>query len=343
MRTREVIPFIIYLSKRLGALAVMYFVTITIMFLLPRFIPANPVAIYIQNLAQEMGYFANPEAVPQLYRVLFEEFGLGKPIWKQYIDFIVNAFRGDLGVSIWLNDKVVDIVMRALPWTLFLFVPSTIVGWTIGNYWGATTGYKRGTTFEKTSVLISSIIAQIPGYWFGMLLIFTFAINFRVLPPNKAYDPLIMPSWRIEFLSSVAKHYILPFITLTIPYLCGQVISMRNLMIYELKSDYTVFADYIGMPDKVIRKYAFRNAMMPQVVNLSIRLGRAVAGTALIENIFAYPGMGWYLAQAVTNNDYMLLQGLFIILVATVYLALFLSDLVHLIVDPRVRLGYVKS
>lgn len=309
LRSSEYMSFIIYMLKRLGALAVMYFVTVTIMFLLPRLIPANPVTSLISGWAQEMGYFTNPQQVPEMYRMFIEEFGLGKPLWEQYVDFIAKAFRGDLGTSIWLYPgKVVDIVMKALPWTLLLFVPSTIIGWSLGNLWGATVGYKRGTNFEKISVSVSSVVAQIPVFWLGMLLIYILAIQFKILPPNRAYDPLLMPSWRIEFVLSVLKHYTLPFITLTIPYLCGQVVSMRNPHDFELRSDYTVFADYIGLPDKVVRKYAFRNAMMPQIVNLSIRLGRAVAGAALIENIFAYPGMGWYLANAVTNNDYMLLQ-----------------------------------
>jgi peptide/nickel transport system permease protein len=321
----------------------MYFITVSIMFLLPRLIPANPVAAMIQGWAEEMNYFINPDQVPQMYRTFIEEFGLGKPVWKQYVDYITKAFRGDLGTSIlFYPKKVMEIVMQALPWTLLLFIPSTIVGWSIGNIWGAAVGYKRGTTFERISILVSSLVAQIPVYWLGMLLIYLLAIQVKIFPPNRAYDPLIIPSWHIEFVLNVLNHYVLPFITLTIPYLCSQVVSMRNLMISQLKSDYIVFADYTGLPDKIIRKYAFRNAVMPQVVNLSIRLGRAVGGAALIETIFAYPGTGWYFANAVSNNDYMLLQGIFTILVGTIYLAMFLSDFVHIIIDPRVRLGYRK-
>jgi len=337
-------PLARYMARRLGAIAVMYFVTLTILFVLPRLIPANPAASYVESIVESYGGVVDPTVIHEQERIILEEFGYGKPLHVQYVDFITKAFGGDLGTSIaFYPDKVIDHVMHALPWTLFLFVPSTIIGWYIGNMWGAISGYRRGTTFEKVSVVVASTVAQIPGYWLAMLLILVFAVQLKLLPPGGAYSTEMMPSLTPQFVLSVLKHYILPFTALTLPYLCSQVITMRNLIIYELRSDYTMFGDYIGLPDKVIRGYAFRNAVMPQVVGLSIRLGRTVAGAALVETIFGYPGMGTLIYTAVRESDYMLLQGIFVILVATVYMALFLSDLVHVIIDPRVRLGYRKD
>lgn len=340
----SILPFLFYMLKRLATLTIMYLITLSVLFALPRLIPSNPVAIYVEQIVEQYGYLTNPDLVPKQYKAMIEEFGFGKPLWEQYIGFIAGAFRGDLGTSIWLYpSRVLDVIMGALPWTLFLLIPSSLIGWYLGNLWGARTGFKRGSFFEKLSVVSSSTIAQIPSYWLAMLLIYGFAVYLRILPSGRAYDPTVPPSLSIHYALNVLKHYILPFTAITVPYLCGQVLTMRNLIIYELKSDYTVFGDYIGLREKVVRKYAFRNAVMPQIVGLSIRLGRTVAGAALVEALFSYPGMGYYMAQAVSNNDYMLLQGIFVILVATVYLAIFISDFVHMIIDPRVRLGYVKQ
>ncbi|MEM0027409.1 MAG: ABC transporter permease [Ignisphaera sp.] len=334
-----------YLATRIAYLVVMYFVTLTILFMLPRLIPANPILSLVQDIYGT--YYSGAytyEQIPAIYRSLVEEFGYGKPLWQQYIDFLSKVFRGDLGTCIssqFFPLKVNDVIATAIPWTLLLLVPSTIVGWYIGNTWGARAGYKRGSNFERASVGLSMVISQIPEYWFAMLLIFAFAVYLGWFPLGKAYSKGYIPNWTDpKFILDVLWHYALPFIAVTTRYLFAQIISMRNLIIYELRADYLTFSDSLGVPDNTLYKYAFRNAMMPQVVNLAIRFGRIIAGQAVIETLFSYPGMGYYLAQAISNMDYMLLQGIFVILVATVYIATFLTDFIHALIDPRVRLGY---
>jgi peptide/nickel transport system permease protein len=276
-------------------------------------------------------------------KTYYELFGLDKPLWMQYLIYLANAFRGELGTSyIYIGRRVIDMIMSALPWTLFLVVPSTLAAWFVGNTIGAYAGYKRGSLFEKTVLIISLILSQTPYYWLAMILLYIFAFQLKIFPPGQAYPPTMVPSFTPQFILAVLHHYALPFLSIFIAALGGWAIGMRVLTIYELGADYTMFAEALGTRERTLFRYVFRNSLLPQVTGLALQLGAAVGGALLTEIVFSYPGMGYLLNRAIVQTDYPVVQGVFVILIATLFIANFLVDFIYALIDPRIRLGGEK-
>jgi len=266
-----------------------YFVAVTIIFILPRIIPGNPLASLLAQISKYSQ--TSPEAIKGIYDTLMREFNIEKPLWEQYIDFLARTFTGDLGTSItFYPRKVMSVIASALPWTLGLLVPATLSSWIIGNVLGALAGYKRDTLFEKAIITSTFMISQIPYYWFAMILIFVFAAELRLFPTGGAYSFGTIPGLSLNFIIDVLWHYALPFLALTTISLGAWASGMRVLIIYELRSDYILFSESLGIPDRVLFSYAFRNSVIPRVTGLALALG-SVAGRALItEALFTYPG-----------------------------------------------------
>jgi peptide/nickel transport system permease protein len=332
-----------YLGFRLAFLLVTYIVALSIVFILLRLVPTNPVDRLITQLLQ-FNPNITPEQLRERMKAYYALFELDKPLWMQYITYLSKAFRGDLGFSYTnVGMKVSDIIMSALPWTLFLVVPATLAAWFVGNSIGAYAGYKRGSLFEKTLLTVSLILSQTPYYWFAMLLLFAFAYRLKIFPPGQAYPPTMLPSLTPQFIQAVLYHYILPFLSIFVASLGGWAIGMRVLTIYELGSDHILFTEALGTKDSIVFRYVFRNSMIPQVTGLALSLGGAVGGALLTEIVFSYPGMGYVLNRAITQTDYPVVQGVFVILIATLFLANFLVDFVYALIDPRIRIGGEKA
>ena len=335
-------PFARYLLMRAAFLLATYITAITIVFLLPRLIPGNPLALLLTQLYQQAQ--ANPEAIKEVYRTLMEEFGVGKPLWEQYVDFLSRAFRGDLGTSIaFYPRKVIELIAPAIPWTVGLLVPSTITAWIIGNTLGAIAGYRRGSYFEKTVLTVSLILSQTPYYWLAMLLVYIFAIKLNLFPAGGGYSYGLVPSLTPEFIADLLWHYTLPFLSIVLVAVGGWAIGMRVLVIYELGADYMVFSENLGVEERKLFRYAFRNSLLPQVTGLALSLGSVLGGQLITEIVFNYPGTGYILFRGLSTLDYPLIQGVFIILVATLFLANFIVDFIYALIDPRIRLGYAQA
>lgn len=331
-------PFTKYLIMKVFFLVLTYFAALVVVFVLPRAVPGNPVEQLIAGLTTGA---ISPELLGQYEQTLVRAFELDKPLHIQFVNFISRSFRGDLGLSTSsYGESVAALIARHLPWTLILLVPANITSWFIGNYLGAVAGYRRGSATEKSIVALGMIFSQIPYYWLAMTLIYVFAISLKLLPPGSAYDPTLAPSLTYEFIASVLRHYILPFSSLIIPAIGGWIIGMRVLASMELGSIYIQYSDAMGVRDRVLFKYVLRNSMLPQVTGLGIQLGFVLTGQIITEQLFNYPGMGILLARALGARDYPLIQGIFMILIATILLANFIVDLIYVVIDPRIRLGY---
>ncbi len=338
MSLRSKYPMVMFILKRLAFLVATYLIALTIIFTLPRLIPGNPFIQLFQRVIA--AYMSKPELVGPVYRSLVEMYGLNKPLWEQYILFLVNAFRGDFGISISMYPlKVIDIIAMVLPYTLALLVPAVIASWTIGNIIGAYVGYKRGTVVEKVSVGYSFIVSNIPYYWLAMLLLYAFAYHLRIFPPFGAYSPGMTPSLSLSFIADYLWHYVLPFLSIFIVSMAGWMGGMRIIIMGELGSDYIQFSENMGVRDRIVFRYAFRNSLLPQVTGLAISLGFTIAGQVILENVFVYPGIGRVLSQAIGTLDYPLIQGTFTMLIAAVYISTFIVDFIYALIDPRIRVG----
>ncbi|MCX7654419.1 MAG: ABC transporter permease [Fervidobacterium sp.] len=322
-----------YLRMKILVYVLTFIFAVTIDWLIPRLMPGNPILVLVSRFS------GLPESAKVIYSYLTKAFGLDEPMWKQYLNFWIAFLRGDLGISIYLYPKpVLDVLKSALPFSLGLLLPSIIASWIVGNNLGAIAARRK----RLDSIILPTMyfITGAPYLWLGILLAYYFGVVLRIFPIAGAYSFSLRPHWSWLFISDYLKHWILPFLSLFIVQLGGWAIGMRNMVIYELESNYSRYLEALGVKQKLIRKYAFRNAILPQVTGLALQLGTIIAGQVTTEVVFSYPGIGYVLTQAILNQDYFLIQGCFIFIIIGVLVANFTVDLVYMLLDPRVRYSY---
>jgi peptide/nickel transport system permease protein len=175
--------------------------------------------------------------------------------------------------------------------------------------------------------------------WLAILVSFAFAVEWQIFPFGFAYDPTAGRGWTLAFILNLLRHWVLPFLSLFLVSFGGWAIGMRNMIIYELESDYAHYLEALGAPQRLIRKYAFKNALLPQITGLALSLGAVIAGALVTEIVFSYPGLGYQIYRAITNEDYFVIQGVFLFIIVGVLVANFVVDIVYIVVDPRTRIG----
>lgn len=303
-------------------------------FFLPRLIPGNPVDAIIAQMSAGGADSGMMKAVHENY---VKEFGLNEPAWKQFLTYLGNVLRGDLGTSFALYPAPVsDMIGNALPWTIGLQLPAILVGWTLGNVFGAVAAY-RGGWFDRGGFVASLVASSMPYYCFAILLLYGVAVKLDILPARGAYSFGMIPHWSWAFVRDVMDHYWLPFLSLVIVFIGGQAIGMRSMAIYELGSDYVDYSHGLGIPDNKIIRYIFRNAMLPQVTGLALSIGSLVGGALITEAVFSYPGIGSLLFTAIRQNDYPVIQGITLLIMVAVLAANFIVDIMYGVIDPRIR------
>lgn len=294
--------------------------------------PGNPV----QNMLSRAALHA--EAVEVMYGYYTRAFGLDVPLWQQYLNFWNALFHGDLGISVYMFPQpVTKVIMRAVPYDIFLLLPAILLSWYAGNHFGAFAA--RTKWLDNTVLPVGYILTATPYMWLGILLAWVFGIVLGVFPIAGAYSYAMRPHLSWAFIGSVLGHWFLPFASLFLVMFGGWAIGMRNMIIYELEADYSHYLQALGAPRRLVRNYAFRNAMLPQLTGLALQLGVIVAGALVTEVVFSYPGIGYLLLAAIQNQDYFLIQGCFLFIIIGVLLANFAIDIAIVLVDPRTRIG----
>ncbi|GAB3879720.1 ABC transporter permease [Microbispora bryophytorum] len=322
-----------YFGRKLLIYGLTFFVAVTINWMIPRFMPGDPVQSMLSraNVAQ-------PAAVEAMRAHYTAMFGFDLPLWQQYLNFWGSLLKGDLGISIWLfPTPVSDVIIRAVPYTLGLLIPSILLSWFAGNRFGAFAARRKW--LDNTVLPVGYVLTATPYMWLAILLAWALGIVAGVFPVAGAYGFDLRPSLSWEFLGSLAQHWFLPFASLFLVAFGGWAIGMRNMIIYELEADYVDYLRALGAPARLVRRYAFRNAILPQVTGLALQLGVLVAGALVTEIVFSYPGLGHLILQAIQNQDFFLLQGTFLFIVIGVLIANFVIDIAYVLVDPRTRTG----
>jgi peptide/nickel transport system permease protein len=267
---------------------------------------------------------------------------IAKPVkssnFEQFASYVKMCMKGDLGTSFQKGKKVLDVIKEAVPWTIALQLPTILFGWIIGNLLGALAAYKRGV-FDKVFFPCALALSAFPFFVFGMLLVYAFSIVWQVFPAMGGYDMGLIPSFSWDFFASAAQHYVLPFFSIFLILAGGQAIGMRSMGIYELGTDYIKYAKWLGLREGRVLMYLFRNAMLPQITGLALSLGTMIGGALITEMIFSYPGLGYAMLNAITSNDYPLIQGVTLTITLTVLIANFTVDILIAILDPRVKAG----
>jgi peptide/nickel transport system permease protein len=235
------------------------------------------------------------------------------------------------------NKVFSTLLSKGKPFDIFLLLPAILLSWLAGNNFGAFAA--RSKRLDNTLLPVGYILTATPYMWLGILLGWTFGIVLKIFPISGAYSYAMVPHFSWAFIWSLLQHWFLPFASLFMVMFGGWAIGMRNMIIYELEADYAHYLEALGAPRKLVRKYAFRNAILPQLSGLALQLGVIVAGALATEIVFSYPGIGYLILMAIQNQDYFLLQGCFFFIIVGVLLANFAIDIVYIMVDPRTRRG----
>ena len=304
----------------------------TIDWAIPRMMPGDP----IQRLLSRMQ--AQPSGQEALTGYYTKAFGFDVPLWKQYLNFWAALFHGDLGRSIASYPTTVsELILGALPYTLALLIPAVLLSFWAGNKVGALAARRK--SLDNTALPVAYALTATPQMWLGIVLVWVFGSTMAILPVSGAYSLALQPEWSIEFAGSFLKHWILPFSALFLVAFGGWAIGMRNMIIYELEADYSNYLAALGAPNRLVRKYAYRNALLPQITGLALALGAVVAGAIVVEIVFSYPGLGSLTLTAIQNRDYFLIQGIFLFVIIGVLVANLVIDIAYVFIDPRTRVG----
>jgi peptide/nickel transport system permease protein len=326
--------------RRIITAAMTIFASLTITFFLIRVMPGNPVDMMVAQLIMQG---LDPE---EAYRrvMAMVPFVPKDPIWKQYIDYIMGFLRGDLGRSIHYSAPVTTILMYGIPWTTFLVSISLIISFSLGVVLGMYIAYRRGGILDRFFSIFSSVTRAIPPYVIGVLLVIILAVQLKWFwdprrgPMLGPYDPSIQPGFTLEFILSVLYYAILPVTSYVITTFGVWVLQMKSSTVSVLGEYYVTAAEARGLPERrIVISYVGRNAILPLFTSLAISIGHIFSGSVFIETIFSYPGIGRFISASISNRDYMVISGCFLIITVAVVLSNLFADLLYSKLDPRIK------
>jgi peptide/nickel transport system permease protein len=327
-----------YVLRKLGFYLLAAWVALTVNFLLPQLIPGNPVDDLLTKMSQ-----AGP-VPPGEQQVLTRLLGLGSGnIFQNYWQYVDGIAHLRLGLSISNFPTPVSAeIGSAIYWTLVLVGTATVISFVLGIALGTLAGWKRGSRLEAI-IPSTTLLTAMPYFWLALILVFVFATNvWHIFPAGQGYNTnsFINVGWNFTFIGSAIQHAILPALTIVISSVGGWLLGMRNMMVSTLSDDYVIAAEAKGLkPRRVMIGYAARNAVLPSISGFAISLGFVVSGAIAMEYVFSYPGIGFQLVNAVGNDDFPLMQGIFLVITFAVLGANLIVDLLHGFVDPRTRLS----
>lgn len=316
--------------RRLGLYAVTAWVAITVNFLLPHFMPGNPIQTMIGRLQGQV--------TPQEINAIRLSFGggLNQSLISQYFTYLGQLAHGNLGVSLTLSAPVTTILKSSVPWTVGLIGVSTVLSFLVGTVSGALLGWTRGSRLDSL-IPTATFFQAVPYFFLATVMLLVFGSNLHWFPVLGSYSQNLQPGWTWAFVASVFRYGELPVISIVLSSMAGWMLGMRNMMITMVGEDFVLMAVAMGLPKRKVIMTAARNAILPSIANLSLAIGLVVSGALLVELVFNYPGVGDLLLNAVQSEDYPLIQGIFLVITLTVLAANLLADVVYLVLDPRTR------
>jgi len=331
-----------YLIRRILVFIPLAFGIVLVVFVLLRMIPGSPVA-----------RLAGTHATQAQIEALTERLGLDLPIWQQFFIYVRNLLQGDMGMSISTSQPVTQDLLTRFPATLELITYTLILCIVIGVFLGARSAINEKGIARKIADLYGLIAGSIADFWIGLMFIYFFfhrlgwapaplgRLGIMLSPPERVtgfilVDSVIAGNWETFF--NGLSHLFLPVAALTFCFM-GAIMKMSRSSITDiLKSDFISYARMMGMPKKVIRRYAIRNALPPVITMIGFVYGFLLGGAVLIETVFAWGGLGQYVTQGIAVHDYMAIQGFMIVATIFSMLVYLLVDIAHMAIDPRVKL-----
>jgi len=287
-------------------------------------------------MSQLTGEFEDPErarALAELYTNINPE----APLHVAYSNYMLSLLQGDLGRSVWFNEAVSDILAKALPWTVFVMGIALILNFTIGIALGAMMAYFEGSRFDYLTSTLAIAASSIPYYIFALGLLAIFAYRLRWFPIAGHVAPETTP-WTINWILGVFHRAALPIVSVVLAGWAGISLAMRGNSINTLGADYLRVARLRGLSERRIGLfYVARNAILPLYTSFMVAIGSIFGGSIILETIFGYPGVGYYLIIAFNARDYILLMGAFNLITIAVVISLFIADITYGKIDPRAK------
>ena len=317
-----------YIGKRIatGILTIIFSFCIT--FFIIRYAPGNPMKVLAGT--------DNPN--PELIEHLTIKYGLDKPIPVQFVNYVKNILKGDLGHSYMSNEPVTKLIKEKVFPTILLTLTSSILAVVVGTFLGVYAARKVGTIFDRVMCGLSYFIDATPGFWLGLIFILIFSSTLKILPTSGMYD-LRIENHGFAHVLDVIKHMIFPVITLCIIQIPLYFRMARSSVLQTMSEDFILTLRATGMDEgRIFNKYILRNAIIPTITMFSLSLAFTISGVALIEIVFAWPGMGRLIMDAIMKRDYPLLTGIYLTISISICIVMIITDIVYALVDPRIRL-----
>jgi len=323
-----------YFLRRSFLCLVTIFSVIVINFFLFRVMPSNPVDILISPLQgqEKMG--------PEVREALMRDLGLDKPLYIQFFFYLKNIFTLNFGYSFVSPRPVAKIIRERLVNTLVLMFSGNILSIFMAVTIGVISAWKHNSKIDIASLISALTLSSMPMFWVGGIILLIFSVRLDLFPMFGTVRIGYSHPNLLSFLSDYLHHLALPMITMALVSYGGLFLIMRNSLLDVFSEDYILTAKAIGLSERIIIfKNALRNAMLPLITILAIRLGFMISGSLLTETVFAWPGLGYTIYQAVEYRDYPVLQGTFLIITILVVLSNFIAEIIYGYADPRVRTG----
>jgi peptide/nickel transport system permease protein len=325
-----------YVLRRLGLFLLTIWLGSTIIFLVPRLAPGDPVSAMVTRMMAQGAQIENSAAIIEAWRA---RFGLDDPLYIQYFKYLGNIIRFDLGYSLSsFPSKVEDLVGQSLGWTVGLLLIATLISFIGGNTVGALMAWRNTPKLAKQLLPLTLTFTSVPFFMLGILLLYIFSFGLGWFPVGGGYGRGVQQGLNWEFIRSVIHHGTLPAFAIVIASVGFWALGMRGMMITTDGEDYMILAAAKGLrPGRVFWRYAVRNAVLPQVTALALNIGAIAGGAIVVEYLFSYPGMGYLLYLGIVNNDYTLIQGIVVMTIAGTATAGLILDLLYPILDPRIN------
>ena len=326
-----------FLWRSVGIALITLLLTIFLLFFLLRLIPGSSVDLYARTLMNQRN-ISFEDARELAIQIL--GYDPDESVFVQFGGYISNLLHGNLGQS--LNDpnlRVNDVISKFLPWTLFLSAVSLFISFGIGMLMGSKLAYQKSKIKNGLRTGYIIISGAFPDFIFGLLLLIIFATRLRWFPTGQAYDPsMSQPGFTLSFFWNVLYHAFLPIMAYVFISASGWALSVKGSCISVMGDDYIYAAKARGIPDNIIvKKYLRKNAMLPLITSLAVSFAATFGGSALIENIFNYPGIGQLLSNYINSREYFMIVGILFFTSAITILANLITDMLYSVIDPRIR------
>jgi peptide/nickel transport system permease protein len=327
-----------YVLRRIAMAVLIVFAAVSVNFAMPRLLPGDAVE---QQFAQASAMGAQVGDIKAAVAAMRAQLGLDRPVWRQYLGYIGATLRGDLGVSIArYPERVSDVILGGLPWTIGLLGVATAISFCLGTLLGAGLAWPGARALLAFVGLQLVLVSAVPYFILGLVLLALFGLTWKIFPVAGGLSIESTPALDLPTIGQIAYHAVLPGASIVLASLGSWAVTMRGMLVGVLGEDFIMLAEAKGLPPRrIFFAYALRNALLPQLTQLALRVGTLVSGAILVEVIFAYPGLGYRLYVAIGEKDLFVIQGIVLLLTLSIALSMLVLDLVYPLIDPRVSLG----